>query len=70
MFFGIFTKRIDQWGWTARNSIAQQSTGQHFWQEINCLTQNLSTARIELSRAQPDSSSWHFFLVKKSIFYL
>ncbi len=36
-----------EWGSTARNLIAQQSIGQHFWQEINCATQNLSTARIK-----------------------
>jgi hypothetical protein len=53
-----------EWGSTAQNLIARQSIGRHFWQEINYSTQNLSTARIKLSRAQPDSSSWHFFLVQ------
>ncbi len=46
----------DEWGWTARNSIARQSFARHFWQQINCSIQNLSTA-------QKLSSSWHFFLV-------
>jgi hypothetical protein len=41
-------KKID-WGSTARNLIARQSFARHFWQEINCSTQNLSTARIRLS---------------------
>jgi hypothetical protein len=50
--------RLFEWGWTARNLIAQQSIGQHFWQEINCSTQNLSTARIQLILAKPDSSKW------------
>jgi hypothetical protein len=27
---------LREWGWTARNLIARQSTGRHFWQEINC----------------------------------
>jgi hypothetical protein len=62
----IIYKRIEynEWGSTARNLIARQLIGRHFWQEINCSTQNFSTARIELSQAQPDSSSWHFFLVQ------
>ncbi len=47
-----------EWGWTARNSIARQSIGRYFWQEINCSTQNLSNARIQLILAQLDSSSW------------
>jgi hypothetical protein len=34
----------NEWGSTARNLIAQQSFARHFWQEINCSTQNLSTA--------------------------
>ncbi len=45
-----------EWGSTARNSIARQSIGQHFWQEINCSTQNLSTAQIELIPAKLDLS--------------
>ncbi len=51
---------FEEWGWNAQNLIARQSIGRHFWQEINCSTQNLSTARIQLILAQPDSSSWHF----------
>jgi hypothetical protein len=51
------SKGIIEWVSTARNLIARQSIGQHFWQEINCSTQNFSNARIELSRAQPDSTS-------------
>ncbi len=47
---------FSEWGWTARNSIARQSFARHFWQEINCSTQNLSTARIQLILAKPDSS--------------
>ncbi len=48
------------WEWvsTAQNLIARQSIGQHFWQEINWLTQNFSTARIKLNWAQPDWTSW------------
>jgi hypothetical protein len=38
---------FDEWGWTAQNLIAQQLFARHFWQEINCSTQNLSTARIQ-----------------------
>ncbi len=38
--------KIEEWGSTAWNLIARQSIGGHFWQEINCSTQNLSTARI------------------------
>ncbi len=58
-------------GSTARNLIARQSFARHFWQEINCSTQNLLTARIQFIM----SSSWHFFSsatykLKKSIFYL
>ncbi len=53
-----------EWGWTAQNSIARQSFARHFWQEINCSTQNLSTAQIRLSEDKLDSSSWHFFLVQ------
>ncbi len=72
-----YCKDFFEWGWTARNLIALQSIGRHFWQEINCSAQNLSTARIQLILAQPDSSSWqksdncstvstswHFFLVQ------
>jgi hypothetical protein len=51
-------KILFEWGSTAQNLIARQSIGQHFWQEINCSTQNFSTAQIKLSRAQPDSTSW------------
>ncbi len=47
-----------EWGLTAWNSIAQQLIGWHFWQEINCSTQNLSTARIQLILAQP-----YFFVI-------
>jgi hypothetical protein len=47
-----------EWGWTARNAIARQSFARHFWQEINCSTQNLSTARIQLILAKLDSSKW------------
>ncbi len=47
-----------EWGWTARNAIARQSFARHFWQQINCLTQILSTARIQLILAKPDSSKW------------
>jgi hypothetical protein len=47
-----------EWGWTAQNSIAQQSFARHFWQQINCWTQNVSTARIQLILAQLDLSSW------------
>ncbi len=43
----------NEWGSTARNLIARQSFARHFWQEINCSTQNLSTAR-----------SGYFFLVQ------
>ncbi len=49
---------VKEWGWTARNSIARQSFARHFWQEINCSTQNLSTARIQLILAKLDSSKW------------
>ena len=65
-----------EWGWTARNSIARQSFARHFWQQMNCSAQNLSTAQIQLILAQLDSSrwqksdkwfslssSWRFFLV-------
>ncbi len=45
-------------GWTARNLIARQSFARHFWQQINCSTQNLSTAQIQLILAKPDSSKW------------
>ncbi len=45
-----------EWGWTARNLNARQSIGRHFWQEINCSTQILPTARIQLILAQPDST--------------
>jgi mannitol/fructose-specific phosphotransferase system IIA component (Ntr-type) len=48
---------FEEWGSTAQNLIAQQSTGPHFWQEINCSTRNFSTARITLSQAQPDLTS-------------
>ena len=47
-----------EWGWTAQNLIARQSFAWHFWQQINCSTQNLSTARIQLILAKPDSSKW------------
>ena len=47
-----------EWGWTAQNLIARQSFAQHFWQQINRSTQNLSTAQIQLILAQLDSSSW------------
>jgi hypothetical protein len=47
-----------EWGWTARNAIARQSFARHFWQQINCSTQILSTARIQLILAKPDSSKW------------
>ncbi len=47
-----------EWGWTAQNSIARQSFARRFWQQINCSTQNLSTARIQLILAKPDSSKW------------
>jgi len=46
-----------EWVSTAQNLIAQQSIGQHFWQEINCWTQKFTTAQIELSQAQPDLTS-------------
>ena len=39
-----FSKFKLEWVWTAQNLIARQSIGRHFWQEINCSTQNLSTA--------------------------
>ncbi len=52
-----FTIQLE-WGWTAQNSIARQSFARHFWQEINCSTQNLSTARIQLILAKLDSSKW------------
>ncbi len=57
---GIRQRRMDQfeWGWTARNAIARQSVARHFWQQINCSTQILSTARIQLILAKPDSSKW------------
>ena len=44
------SKGIIEWVSTARNLIARQSIGQHFWQEINCSTQNFSTAQIELTK--------------------
>jgi hypothetical protein len=47
-----------EWGWTARNAIARQSFARHFWQQINCSTQILTTARIQLILAKPDSSKW------------
>jgi len=47
------TKKTNEWRWTAQNLIARQSIGRHFWQEINCLTQNLSTALIQLILAKP-----------------
>ncbi len=59
-----FLCKLYERGWTARNLIARQSIGRHFWQEINCSTQNLSTDRIQLILAQLDLSSWHFFLVR------
>ncbi len=73
--FSIYFKSIlsicYEWVSTAQNSIARQSIGQHFWQEINSSTQNFSTAWIKLNRAQPDLTSWkkvttgrHFFLVQ------
>jgi hypothetical protein len=49
---------FQEWGWTAQNSIARQSFARHFWQEINCSTQNLSTAWIQLILSQPDLSRW------------
>ena len=65
VFFLTSFVPFNEWVSTARNLIARQSIGQHFLQEINCSTQNLSTAWIQLILAQPDSSSWHFFLVRK-----
>ncbi len=49
---------LKEWWWTAQNSIARQSFARHFWQQINCSTQNLSTAQIQLILAQLDSSRW------------
>ncbi len=43
----IYPNYLIEWGSTARNSIARQPFARHFWQEINCSTQNLSTARIQ-----------------------
>jgi hypothetical protein len=57
MFKLFKLKTFNEWVSTAQNLIARQSIGQHFWQEINCSTQNLSTARIHLILAQPDSIS-------------
>ncbi len=49
---------VGEWGWTARNAIAWQSFARHFWQQINCSTQILSFAQIQLILAKPDSSKW------------
>ena len=61
-YFKINSKKSfrqwNEWGWTAWNLIARQSFARHFWQEINCSTQNLSTARIQLILAKLDSSKW------------
>jgi hypothetical protein len=57
-YFDLKILLINEWGWTAQNSIARQSIGRHFWQEINCLTRNFSTAWIQLNRAELDSSRW------------
>ena len=53
-----FVMRLVEWGWTARNAIARQSFARHFWQQINCSTQILTTAQIQLILAKPDSSKW------------
>ena len=47
-FASLIFDYVCEWGWTARNLIARQSIVRHFWQEINCSSQNLSTARIQL----------------------
>ena len=47
-----------EWGWTARIAIARHAIARHFLQENNCSTQILSTARIQLILAKPDSSKW------------
>ena len=47
-----------EWGWTARIAIARHAFARHFWQQINCSTQILSFARIQLILAKPDSSKW------------
>ncbi len=60
-------KESNEWVSTARNLITWQSIGRHFWQEINCSTQNLSTARIQLILAQPDLSSSGFEQLTKKV---
>ncbi len=57
-YLTCYLTKFYEWGWTAWNSIARQSFARHFWQQINCSTQNWSTARIQLILAQLDSSSW------------
>ncbi len=49
---------VKEWGWTARIAIARHAFARHFWQQINCSTQILSFARIQLILAKPDSSKW------------
>jgi hypothetical protein len=49
---------LKEWGWTARIAIARHAIARHFLQENNCSTQILSTARIQLILAKPDSSKW------------
>ncbi len=44
VFIKYYLSSTEEWVSTAQNLIARQSIGQHFWQEINCSTQNLSTA--------------------------
>jgi hypothetical protein len=48
-YISLFFLTSDGWVSTAQNLIARQSIGQHFWQEINCSTQNFPTAQIELT---------------------
>jgi hypothetical protein len=47
---------LGEWGRTARIAIARHAIARHFLQENNCSTQILSTARIQLILAKPDSS--------------
>jgi hypothetical protein len=57
----------NEWGRTARNLIARQSIGQHFWQEINCSNPvNPGSTGIE----QLTLLSSATYKLKKSIFYL
>ena len=58
----FFLFRISfEWGWTARIGIARHAFARHFWQQINCSTQILSFARIQLILAKPENVKVQFF---------